>query len=101
MVRRSQMVANATLYAKFIEYLKEDVKFKDANLDARGKRGELRKKLFDEQARVRTGVHATILQISYRQYGHQIKDMLISCRVDDVACSSADFVFVPNVQYGS
>ena len=41
-----------------------------------------------------------ILQIDYRQVGHDINDMLVSCRVDDVKCDVDDFVYFPNVQYG-
>ena len=93
---------NGTLGAKFGRFLDESVKYKDANLEQRQNRGLLRRVAYDSKVggqiiNAKNNVFSQNVQIRYSQVGHQIKDMLVSCRADDLECFVSDFVYVPNV----
>ena len=101
-VRKSVVMDNGTLGAKFDRFLNESVKYEDANLEQRQNRGLLRRVAYDSKVggqiiNAKNNVFSQNVQIRYSQVGHQIKDMLVSCRADDLECFVSDFVYVPNV----
>jgi hypothetical protein len=63
-------------------------------------REQLRFMLYNKTVRTRLLHVALCVQMRFNTVGHDIKDMLVSCRADTRSCDLNDFFYFPNPQYG-
>ena len=90
-VRRSKLEAHARrtrTEREWDEFLAENYTYPDGRGTAqRLMRKKIRRLFFKNR-------------FMYSDFGHDIRDILVSCRVDQVACDLSDFIYFPSASYG-